>query len=208
MPKKGYKQTEEHKQKIRENNPVVRGDYCGEKHPMFGKHNPCSDETKRKISKSEKGKIVSEETKRNMSESHKGKKRLPFSEETKQKMRENTILQLQTQHGPYKNTMPELKMKEILNELNIPFEHQFRLGNHLFDFHILNSNTLIEVDGDYWHGNPEKFSKLNKTQLKQRERDKKHNEVAINNGFILLRFWEDAILNNKKEIKNKLKIII
>lgn len=58
----------------------------GEKHPMLGKH--LSDEHKRKISDSEKGRYVkhSEETKRKIGEALKGKKRKPFSEETRLKM--------------------------------------------------------------------------------------------------------------------------
>lgn len=122
--------------------------------------------------------------------------------DTKQKRREKALLQIQNQHGFYKDTKPELKMKEILTELNIPFEHQFKLRNHLFDFHILNTNILIEVDGDYWHSNPKIYSKLNKTQQKQKERDIKHSTIVKTNNFILLRFWESDILKNTEKVKN------
>ena len=43
----------------------------GEKHPMFGKK--ISEQTRKKISEAQKGKIHSEETKRKMSEARKGK---------------------------------------------------------------------------------------------------------------------------------------
>lgn len=56
----------------------------GYKHPNYGKH--LSEETKLKISKSEKGKCVSSETRRKSSESHKGK-HLP--EEQKRKISES-----------------------------------------------------------------------------------------------------------------------
>jgi len=134
------------------------------------------------------------------SEKKKGQKR---SEEEKQKMREKALSR--TNLGPFKDTKPELKMKEILTSLNIPFGHQFRLGNHLYDFHILNTNILIEVDGDYWHSNPKKFIKLNKIQKETKQRDIKNEQLAKDKGFILLRFWEDDILNNAKEVKNILQ---
>ena len=51
-----------------------------------GSRSPCSEETKRKISESNKGKIRSEETKRKISESKIGKKTGPRSEETKRKI--------------------------------------------------------------------------------------------------------------------------
>jgi len=99
--------------------------------------------------------------------------REPHTEDAKQKMRKSALRHFQTHHGPFKDTKPELKMKEILTSLNIPFEHQFRLGNHLFDFYILNTNILIEVDGDYWHANPKKYSELNKTQQGIKQKDLK-----------------------------------
>jgi len=124
------------------------------------------------------------------------------SEEFKRKDRERVLLRIQNNPGPFKDTKPELKMKEILNELNIPFEHQFRLGNHLFDFHILNTNFLIEVDGDYYHGNTKKFIKLSEKQLKQYQKDIKNEKLVKENNFILLRFWESDILNNTEKVKS------
>lgn len=158
----------------------------GEKHPLYGTHR--SEETKRKISEGNKGKHY-------------------HSDESKQKNREKALLRFQNHLGPFKDTKPEIKMKEILISLNILFEHQFVLDNCSFDFHILNTSILIEVDGDYYHGNPEKFLTLNKMQLRMKERDKKHDEVALNNGYILLRFWQSDILNNKEKVIEELKNI-
>jgi very-short-patch-repair endonuclease len=130
----------------------------------------------------------------------------PKSKETKEKMSKSALLCIQNNPGPFKDTKPELKMKEILNELNISFKHQFRVEgiNHNFDFHIPNTNILIEVDGDYFHGNSKKFSKLNWRQEKIRQKDKENEELATKFGFILLRFWEDDIINNTEEVKMKL----
>jgi very-short-patch-repair endonuclease len=162
------------------------------------------------------GKCASEDTRKKQSEAKIGKyigENNPFynqhhSEETKQLLREKTILQMQNCKGPFKDTVPELKMKEILTFLNIPFEHQFRLGNCSFDFHVSNTNILIEVDGDYFHANPKKYSTLNSMQLKMRERDKRHDDAAKFNNYILLRFWEDDILNNIDIVKNEIRKIV
>ena len=225
--------TESRKQLISGKNNLMFG-RCGENHPLYGTHRP--DDVKKKIGASlkgkpswAKGKKFSDIHRKRISDSNKGKvsynkgkhlsdmhkekirKKLKghfVSEETKQKIREKTLLQLQNHCGPFKNTKPELKMKEILVSLDIPFKHQFRLGHCLFDFRLLNANILIEVDGDYYHGNPKIFKKLNKMQKEMKERDKKHNEVAKANNFILLRFWESDIKNNVEKIKNKLKNFI
>ena len=45
----------------------------GIKNPLYGKHHACSEETKKKISKANKGKIRSEEQCKNISESLKGR---------------------------------------------------------------------------------------------------------------------------------------
>ena len=56
--------------------------FCGEKHPMFGKHH--SEETRKKMSMSLRGKHHSEETRKKMSE--KAKLRAPISDETRKKL--------------------------------------------------------------------------------------------------------------------------
>jgi len=180
------------------------------------KTGPHSEITKKKMSKSrlKRKKILgflnSKETREKLSKGRlERKKILGFinSEEAKQKMREKRLLKIQNHPGPYKNTKPELKMKEILNELNISFEHQYRIEgiNHNFDFHICNTNILIEVDGDYWHSNPKKYSTLYGRQIKQKEKDLINEQLAKKAEFILLRFWEDDILRNTEEVRNEIK---
>jgi len=180
----------------------------GENHPQYGTHR--SKVTKQKIGDKNRGKKRSKEEKQKMGEAHKGQKawnkNIPFSKESKEKMSKSALLRIQNYSGPFKDTKPELKMKEILISLTIPFEHQFRVEgiNHNFDFYILNTNILIEVDGDYYHGNPRKFSKLNGMQWYQKERDIKNEIRSVNSGFRLLRFWEDDILHNTEEVKEKI----
>lgn len=89
MTKKGYKQTPEHIQRVIEARKKANVDYSftqkpeyrekmrnalsGSKNPRFGIH--LSDETKSKISKSEKGKkvVVTDQHRLNMSKARKGK---------------------------------------------------------------------------------------------------------------------------------------
>jgi very-short-patch-repair endonuclease len=204
---KGRIMSEEHKKKIGE---AQKGD----KNHNYGKHH--SESHKIKLSKILKGRISgfkgkkhSKEEREKISDAVSGKNNPMFgkhhSETIRQKIREHTIKQFQNYSGPFKDTKPELKMKEILASLTIPYEHQFRLGNHLYDFYILNTNILIEVDGDFWHGNPKKFSTLYERQIRQKDKDLKNNQLAKDRGFILLRFWEDDVLNNTEEVKNELK---
>lgn len=66
---------------------------------------------------------------------------------------------------------------------------------------------LIEVDGDYYHGNPKVIDekRLNPMQKHNRFVDGLKNEWALKHGIRLVRFWEDDIRNNPISVKKRLK---
>jgi len=106
---------------------------------LLGKSRCHTEETKRKISESLKGKHCSpetefkkghvpwikgrhhtEETKRKMSESHKGRKRAPFSMETRKKMSEAHKGKYHTKETRIKIREALLRRKEMLGYINSP----------------------------------------------------------------------------------------
>jgi very-short-patch-repair endonuclease len=96
---------------------------------------------------------------------------------------------------------------EILNsELNfiehIDFhrQHYVREIKALYDFKISGKKILIEVDGDFWHCNPNTQFKepIYEAQKGNLIQDKIKEEWCLKNGFKLLRFWESDI-NTKPE---------
>lgn len=84
MANKGKRRSDEAKKQMREANnghiPWNKG-LTGEANPMHG--HEVSEETKRKISKANKGRVMSEEIRRKISECHKG---IPCSEAAKEKL--------------------------------------------------------------------------------------------------------------------------
>jgi len=107
------------------------------------------------------------------------------------------------------DTIPEKIFKKLLNELNILYQPQYFLYYEnkkykIFDFLLKEKNILVEIDGDYWHGNPNKFKKLNEQQIITQKNDFFKNELALKNGYKILRFWEDDLKKNKDFIKEKL----
>ena len=106
----------------------------------------------------------------------------------------------------------ETYVSEILIELNIPYETQFYIKDgkewKLYDFHIKNTNILLEINGDYWHANPKhykendiiKYVTGNKSAKDVWIKDDKKKRVAELNGYVVENVWEDDIKKLKREI--------
>lgn len=61
--------------------------------------------------------------------------------------------------GGSKNTKIELKVKNILDKNGIANIHQYdKIKSYYVDFYLPDINLVLEVDGDYWHANPSKYS--------------------------------------------------
>ena len=92
----------------------------------------------------------------------------------------------------------------VLDKLGINYEQQFAAKSigRFYDFHLLDENgkslkILIECDGDYWHKNPLFYKKsINVIQRKNKRVDELKNVWAVNNGYKLIRFWENDIKND------------
>jgi very-short-patch-repair endonuclease len=95
----------------------------------------------------------------------------------------------------------------FINEVHYYAQYYIREIKSLYNFKIKGKNIMIEVDGDFWHCNPN--SKFNvpvyAAQKSNLIQDKIKNDWCVENGFKLLRFWESDIKNKPKEIINILK---
>ena len=163
-----------------------------------------TEETKRKISISRKGKCAGDnssakrpEVRKKMSLAKLGKK---WSEETKinarKRFRDTMFKKYQ-----FKPTKPEIKVEEILKKLNINYEIQKQIKNRLYDFYIPEYNLIIEVDGRTWHiDNLDKLDfkdKMFKVKYKSFFVDFQKEILANQAGYKLIRIWEDEISKEK-----------
>jgi very-short-patch-repair endonuclease len=97
-------------------------------------------------------------------------------------------------------TSIEKIIKELLIDNKIKFKKNFHIYFNdkdckIYDFFLPEYNILIEADGDYWHGNPQYFSILNEIQVINKKNDLFKDELAKQEGYLLLRFWENQIKN-------------
>lgn len=132
------------------------------------------------------------------------------SEKTKQKM-SNSAVQRIIKTGKVKRSILEIQFELFFKLLNIDYHHSYYINtkeNHfIYDFYLPEYKCLIEVDGDFWHCNPNTKYILPecKTQEINLKNDQLKNQWAKDNGFKLLRFWEYDIKNNPQQIIETLK---
>jgi len=114
----------------------------------------------------------------------------------------------------------ELTFQNYLNILGIEYQHAFYIGKNQFDYKLINTNILIEINGDFWHANPNiyKPDDLLKhprtTGVKAKdiwEKDFKKSELAKNKGYKVIIFWESFLRNSSEEqilekLYNEIKI--
>ena len=108
-------------------------------------------ERNKRISEKLKGVPKTEESKRKLSISQ--KKRFKDNPELKENASKRQINWLKTKLGNEKSKI-EIKFENILRLINLDFEYQYEYQHRLFDFYLEKYNTLIEVDGDFYHCNP------------------------------------------------------
>lgn len=100
-----------------------------------------------------------------------------------------------------KNTKPEILFQEILKSLNIDYVCQKSIKKYKCDFFIPNYNLIVEIDGDYWHANPSKYSPDDLIGGKKMlakdiwKNDKKKSDDIISEGYRLLRYWSSDLKN-------------
>ena len=96
-----------------------------------------------------------------------------------------------TYRGP--STLEE-KMERALNVAGIKFEREIKFKRFHVDFLLMDSKTVIECDGEYWHLNP-----------KIQERDKRKEELLKSFGYKVFRFSGTTI--NKYSDKELAEVV-
>lgn len=78
---------------------------------------------------------------------------------------------------------------KFLRPLGIKYQRQYKIGTKFYDFCIPSLGILIEVDGDFWHGNIKTgYTVFNRRIYESRKNDAFKNGLAKAYGYRLLRF--------------------
>jgi G:T-mismatch repair DNA endonuclease (very short patch repair protein) len=88
---------------------------------------------------------------------------------------------------------------------------------YFYDLYIPSINLIIEIQGDYWHANPNRYNAEDLVHYKFADikaqdiwdRDKVKQDFAISKGYKLIVIWEYFIKNiSKEELKQYLNNLI
>ena len=104
-----------------------------------------------------------------------------------------------------KMTSPERIFQSILKKNKISYEPQFILMNKIFDYYLPDTKTLVEIQGDYWHGNPEVYDSFSGYQKHIKQRDIMKKNIALGMGYKFVEYWEKDLNENKNSIIENLK---
>jgi very-short-patch-repair endonuclease len=98
-------------------------------------------------------------------------------------------------NGAYRFTKPEREFAKWCEENDISYERQYQIspGMHNYDFRIVGTNILVEIDGDFWHCTPE-----------QKQKDEMFEEQAKEHNLTIIRFSDKIIYKTKSKCFNKI----
>jgi len=174
----------------------------GKNNPFYGRTH--SEETK---------KILSDKNKENQKgilnpfygKKHTVESRLRMSESQKNyyknhpEAREAQRIRILKRIGQNKYCITKIEkiIRSKLELLGVNFKYNFILdGRFQYDF-LIYPNIILEVQGDYWHGNPKIYGKnkrpLNERQLFKIKRDKLKKKYSVEKGYKIFYIWESDI---------------
>jgi very-short-patch-repair endonuclease len=97
--------------------------------------------------------------------------------------------------------------KDFLDKLGIVYQTQFKaesIGRY-YDFYCPASNTLLEIDGDYYHSYGLLYEQMSPMQKKNKRVDEQKDKWAREHNINLIRIWEHDINKNPSKVLNMLK---
>lgn len=109
------------------------------------------------------------------------------------------------------NSIEKVVQSELANR-GMAFEFGVVLNGHQFDFGNKSLRVLLEVQGDYWHGNPSIYGPdkrpLNEIQTTKVAKDLIKEKFCVQHGFTLFKIWESDIKTKNFDVLDQMRKFI
>lgn len=102
--------------------------------------------------------------------------------------------------NPVRNSTPQIFVNNILDDMGLKYENEYDCKYFSIDNYLMDSGLMIEIMGDYWHCNPNKFcqNEITKRMKIRISRDKaKHTYIKKYYGIEILYIWEQDCKNKE-----------
>lgn len=116
-------------------------------------------------------------------------------EEWKNKSRNKILETLSSGKMSSVNSAPQIMVNKLLDKLQIKYDREKRIKFYSIDNYLPEYNLMIEVQGDYWHANPNKYTdNFSERQANGIRRDKaKQTYISKYMNISVLYLWEHDI---------------
>lgn len=106
-------------------------------------------------------------------------------------------------------TKIERIVDEIIKDFNVDYERYAKpVKDYNYEADFLIGKDIIEINGDYYHGNPKFYNELDNIQTINVKKDSIKKDIFEKNGYRVHYIWEYDICNNLEQVKNKIALII
>ena len=207
----GKTHTQEVKEMLRRK---MTGQFKGEDNPFYGKrHSKETIETIKRKNREYAQSLTTTEKKIISEKLSKSQKMLQDSDPEHYRVMKSKAGRASVKSQKrFKMNNLERRLRDLMEEANIVgFEYSVVLGFMQFDFGHKQKRILIEVQGDYWHGNPVIYGpgkkELNEIQKIKMRLDITKIKFADKNNFFLLALWESDINQHPKRVVAEIRKI-
>jgi len=94
----------------------------------------------------------------------------------------------------------------ILDDIGIPYDRQSLIADKFcVDAFVPSLGLVIQFDGDYWHGHPDKFPNPDERQIKRMRLDTSQDAYMRTCGYQIIRIWESDIRQRPEHVTDLLR---
>jgi len=93
-------------------------------------------------------------------------------------------------------------MYDLLDELGIVHLRQHLIaGKFCVDAFVPTANAVLQMDGDYWHGNPRFYPHPDARQCRRMNQDRSQDAYMVACGYRIVRIWASELKANPTTVR-------
>ena len=96
-------------------------------------------------------------------------------------------------------------MYDLLDEMGVSHLRQHLIGGKFcVDAFVPAAATVVQMDGDYWHGNPRRYPNPDSRQRKRMSQDRSQDAYMAACGYTVVRIWESELRDDSEAVRRRL----